>query len=107
MPRYVVERLFDQRHERLGPRTSQRSKRLLAGQFLDVVWEHTHVVESDERGSVRTFCVYSAPNEEMIRQHAAAVGGHVVLNVYELTADVTPADIPAEGQPVAETFDRR
>ncbi len=61
-------------------------------------WEHSHVVESDEQGEVRTFCIYTAPNEEMLRAHALAVGNHVVLNVYELAGDVAPADIPAEGQ---------
>lgn len=104
MPRFVIERLFDQQRERLGPHTSQRSKRLLREQFPDVVWEHSHIVESDERGWVRTFCVYTAPNEDVVRQHASALGGHVVQNIYALSADVTPDDIPEEGEPVAATF---
>lgn len=104
MPRYIIERVFDQRQERLGPGTSQRSKRLMRERFPEVVWEHSHIVESDERGWVRTFCVYSAPDEDVIRQHASALGGHVVRNIYALTADVTPADIPEEGQPVSASF---
>jgi hypothetical protein len=100
MPRYLIERLFDQRKEKLGPSTSQRSMRLAEERFPELAWEHSHVVESDEEGAVRTFCIYRAPNEEMLREHALAVGNHVVLNLYELAGDVAPADVPREGQPV-------
>jgi hypothetical protein len=42
---------------------------------------------------VLTFCVYGAPNEEMIREHAEAFGSHTVSRIYELLEDVTPAEI--------------
>lgn len=104
MPRYLIERLFDQRNEKLGPATSQRSMRVAREQFPDLAWEHTHVAESDEEGAVRTFCIYTAPNEEELRAHALAVGSHVVLHVYELAGDVAPADIPPEEQPAPEGY---
>lgn len=104
MPRYLIERLFDQRKEKLGPATSQRSIRLAKEQFPELAWEHSHVVESDDEGLVRTFCVYTAPDERTLRAHALAVGGHVVLNVYELAGDVAPADIPPEGTAAPEAF---
>lgn len=104
MPRYLIERLFDQRNEKLGPPTSQRSMRVAREQFPDLAWEHTHVAESDEEGAVRTFCIYTAPNEEELRAHALAVGSHVVLNVYELAGDVAPADIPPEEQTAPEGY---
>jgi hypothetical protein len=104
MPRYLIERLFDQRQEKLGPATSQRAIRLAEQNFPELAWEHSHVVESDEHGAVRTFCIYTAPNEEALRAHALAIGQHVVLNVYELAGDVVPADIPAEGQAVPEDY---
>lgn len=104
MPRYLIERLFDQRQEKLGPATSQRSIRLAEENFPELAWEHSHVVASDEQGAVRTFCIYTAPNEEVLRAHALAIGQHVVLNVYELAGDVAPADIPAEGKPVTNDY---
>jgi hypothetical protein len=98
MPRYVVERVFDQKLEKLSPRTSQKAMRLMAEQFASLVWEHSHIVASTDEGIVRTFCIYQAPDPETVRAHAASIGGHVVVNVYELAGDVTPADIPPEGQ---------
>jgi hypothetical protein len=104
MPRYVVERLFDQKQEKLSPQTSQRALRLMAEEFTSLVWEHSHVVASTDEGIVRTFCIYQAPDPQTVRAHAASVGGHVVINVYELAGDVAPADIPPKGREAAEDF---
>jgi hypothetical protein len=104
MPRYVVERLFDQTKEKLTPRTSQKAIRLIEDEFRSLVWEHSHVVASTDDGLVRTFCIYQAPDAETLRAHAASVGGHVVINVYELAGDVAPVDIPPEGVEGPEFF---
>lgn len=40
------------------------------------------------------FCVYDAPNEEVVRRHAELLGDHVVDRVYEIRGDVTPGDFP-------------
>jgi hypothetical protein len=33
------------------------------------VWEHSHVVVDDD-GMAGTYCVYEAPDEETVREHA-------------------------------------
>jgi len=45
-------------------------------------------------GTVRTYCVYDAPDEAAIHEHAIALGRHVVDVVYEIAGDVTPDDYP-------------
>jgi hypothetical protein len=50
------------------------------------------VVDSD--GTLKSFCVYLAPNEEMVRRHAELLGSHIINHVYEIGGDVTPADFP-------------
>jgi hypothetical protein len=59
-----------------------------------VTWEHSYVVsdESNDEPGIKTFCVYEAPSEERVRNHAAAFGEHAVTHVYEIGAVVTPAD---------------
>ena len=69
------------------------SKQIAADKYPEIVWEHSHVTV-DESGGVRTFCVYAAPTEEMVREHAALLGRHRVDNVWEIAGDVTPADFP-------------
>jgi hypothetical protein len=38
--------------------------------------------------------VYDAPNEEMVREHAARFGDHTIDAIYEIAGDVTPDDFP-------------
>ncbi len=103
MPRYVIERLFDQ-GQPPTPATSQLALRLMEEDFSDLVWEHSHVVVDDETGFVRAFCIYSAPDPQRLRDHGSCVGKHSIVNIYEIEADVAPADIPPEGEPVAERY---
>ena len=92
MPKYLIERTYDV-GEDLMPEVGRRSKRIAMEQFPEIVWEHSHVVV-DQDGTLKSFCVYLAPNEEMVRQHAELLGNHVVDHVYEIGGDVTPADFP-------------
>jgi hypothetical protein len=92
MPRYVIERFFDQISDEDMLAATVRSDKLLIERYPDITWEHSHVV-LDEDGKIKTFCVYEAPSEETIREHADAVGAHVISNVYELVDDVTPEDV--------------
>ena len=62
-------------------------------QFPQIVWEHSHVTVDDE-GTVRTFCVYEAPSEEIVRDHAALLGQHAIDSIHEIAGDVTPDDFP-------------
>ena len=90
MPRYLVERLVSDEAQEDLPDFGLRMKRAVAEKFPEIRWEHSHVVS--DGSAIKTFCVYEAPDEEMVRQHAAVVGDHVIGRVYEIAADVTPAD---------------
>ena len=47
----------------------------------------------DDDGAIKTYCIYSAPTEEMLREHADGFGAHVITNLYEIVDDVTPEDV--------------
>ncbi|MEM9405815.1 MAG: DUF4242 domain-containing protein [Acidobacteriota bacterium] len=71
MPQYVIERDVPNAGD-----LSQEELQELAGRSLDVLkdlgseirWLHSYVTDN------RVYCVYIAPNEEVIKQHADAVG---------------------------------
>jgi hypothetical protein len=92
MPRYVIERTYDVGEEQM-PEVGRRSNRIAAEQFPEITWEHSHVVV-DRDGTLKSFCIYDAPDEQVVRRHAQLLGQHVVDNVYEIGGDVTPADFP-------------
>ena len=92
MPRYLVERTFTVSIEDMPP-VATRSKRIVNTAFPDITWEHSHVVVQDD-GRVRTFCVYSAPDEAMVRDHAKELGDHVIDVIHEIAGDVSPEDLP-------------
>lgn len=93
MPRYLIERLYGQAEQEAMQNIGQRMKRVAEESFPDVTWEVSHVV-SDESG-IKTFCVYEAPNEERLREHGAMAREHTIAHIYEIAADVTPADFPS------------
>jgi uncharacterized protein YabN with tetrapyrrole methylase and pyrophosphatase domain len=92
MPRYLIERTYDVTEDEL-PEVARRSKRIAIEEFPDIVWQHSHIV-TDGQGNLKSFCVYQAPTEEMVRHHARLLGQHVVENVYEIGGDVSPDDFP-------------
>jgi Nickel responsive protein SCO4226-like len=92
MPRYLIERQFHVAEEQM-PETNRRSKKIILEEFPEIVWDHSHVV-LDESGTVRTYCVYEAPNEELLRRHAARLGAHEVVSIHLIACDVTPDDFP-------------
>ena len=93
MPRFIIERTYDVDMEMMQ-NVGRRSKQLAAEQFPElIVWEHSHVVV-DSDGNVKSFCVYDAPDEGVVRRHAEALGNHVIERIYEIGGDVTPADFP-------------
>jgi hypothetical protein len=92
MPRYLVERSFEGVGEEEMREVTERANRLPVEEFPDIEWEHSHVC-AQPSGEIKIFCVYCAPNEERIREHAEVLGYHMVLNVYEIAEDVTPADV--------------
>ncbi len=95
MPRYVIERTYSV-EMRDVPVVATRSKRIGMESYPQIVWEHSHVV-LDEEGTPKSFCVYEAPNEEMVRERASRFGDHTVERIYEIAGDVTPDDVPLDG----------
>ena len=92
MTKFLVERRFHVTQDEM-PDVSRRSKQLIVEQFPEITWEHSHVVVDDE-GLVHTYCVYEAPNEEVVLEHSKKLGNHTIDGVHEIAGDVTPADFP-------------
>jgi hypothetical protein len=92
MPRYLIERSFTVSIEDMPP-VAQRSKRVVKTSFPEITWEHSHVVVGDD-GRVRTFCVYDAPSEQMVREHSRELGQHVIDVIHEIAGDVSPDELP-------------
>ena len=92
MPRYLIVRSFDVGEEQMPP-VGRRSRELTEVEFPEITWEHSHVIV-DDRGLVRTYCVYEAPDEDMVRAHARRLGEHTIDELHEIAGDVTPADFP-------------
>jgi hypothetical protein len=93
MPRYMIVRSFDVGEADM-PVVGRKSREIVENDLTEIVWEHSHVVVDGE-GFVRTFCVYEAPNEDMIREHSTRLGQHRIDSLEEIVGDVTPADFPA------------
>lgn len=71
MPKYVIEREIAgignaSPQEAVG--IAQKSCDVLRDLGPEIQWIHSYVVQD------KTYCVYIAPSEEMIRQHAAQSG---------------------------------
>ena len=94
MPRYLVERLFHVSIDEM-PMAGRRSKEVAVDKFPEITWEHSHVVV-DEEGAVRTYCVYAAPDEEIVHRHAVELGLHDVQRISEIAGDVSPDDFPLD-----------
>lgn len=92
MPRYVIERNFGTISDEDMLAASALSDALISERFPEITWEHSHVVATED-GEIVTFCVYGAPSEGMIREHADAFGSHTITNLFELVDDVTPAEV--------------
>ena len=92
MPRYVIERVYDEAVQDDMGSVGARSKSIALTEFPDITWEHSHIV-SDDVG-IKSFCVYEAPNAERLREHAYRLGSHTITHMYVIAADVTPADFP-------------
>jgi uncharacterized protein DUF4242 len=97
MPRYVIERTYSV-DEADVPVVATRSKRIARDSFPQIVWEHSHVVLGTD-GTPKSFCVYDAPTEAIVRQHAQELGDHSITAIYEIVGDVTPDDFPLDDDP--------
>jgi hypothetical protein len=92
VPRYLIARKFDVGEHQM-PEVGRRSRQVIEEHLPEITWEHSHVLVDDE-GTVETYCVYSAPDEDTIREHARMLGEHRIELLREIAGDVTPADFP-------------
>jgi hypothetical protein len=97
MPRYLIERTYTVDMDKV-PTVATRSKALGHHRYPEIVWEHSHVV-LDSEGTPKSFCIYSAPSEEMVLEHSKTLGDHFVEVIYEIAGDVTPDDFPLTEDP--------
>jgi uncharacterized protein DUF4242 len=72
MARFLIERNFGAVTEEQVGQAGSASKKVAAEQFPEIVWEHSHAIQTPE--GLRTMCVYGAPDEKYVRDHAAAAG---------------------------------
>jgi hypothetical protein len=92
MPKYMVERAFSVGQDQMSD-IGKKSRQLTEDVFPEITWHHSHVVV-DGDGNVKTYCVYEAPDENVVRNHADKLGWHRVEGIYEIAGDVTPDDFP-------------
>jgi hypothetical protein len=86
MPRYVIEREIPNAGK-LSPADlrgiSQKSCGVLSKMGPQIQWVQSYVTDN------RIYCVYIAPNEEMVREHARQ-GGFPANRVSEVTTMIDP-----------------
>ena len=87
MPRYLVERDFQ-------PISDEEMQEALAAagvssreRFPEIEWEHTHLCQGAD-GGIKAFCVYTAPNAEVLYHHAETIDAPSTHYVYELMSDL-------------------
>ena len=71
MPQYLIERHIpgvECMSETELKSVARRSNSVLADLGSEIQWLHSYVVDG------RTVCVYNAPDEELIREHARMTG---------------------------------
>src|SRR5437868_2055619 len=93
MPRYVIERNFAGAGK-LSPAElsaiAQKSCTVLDSMGRHIQWLHSYVTAD------KIYCVYIAPDEETIRQHART-GGFPVDNVAEIKTTIDPTTAESQG----------
>lgn len=86
MPQYLIERNLPGAGK-LSPAElkaiSQKSVGVLEAMGPDVVWDHSYVAGD------KIYCVYRAPNAELIREHARR-GGFPANVISEVAEVITP-----------------
>jgi Protein of unknown function (DUF4242) len=92
LPKYLIDRNFSKITEDELAGFARDSKRIARERFHDVTWHHSHVVINPD-GVVHTFCIYSAPDEARIREHAVAFGGHSIDWISVIADEVDPDEI--------------
>jgi hypothetical protein len=91
MPKYVIEREISGAGD-MSPQelqaVSQKSCSVLQNLGPQIQWVHSYVTGD------KIYCVYIAPNEEMIREHASQ-GGFPANRVSEIKTTIDPTTAEA------------
>ncbi|MGQ0704283.1 MAG: DUF4242 domain-containing protein [Gemmatimonadales bacterium] len=86
MPKYVIERLIPGAGK-MSPEelkaVSQRSCDVLNQLGPRIQWVHSYVTDN------KVYCVYIAPNEEMVREHAR-IGGFPANHIASVKTLIDP-----------------
>ena len=94
MPKYVIEREIPGAGN-LSPQelqsVSQTSCNVLRKMGPDIQWVQSYVTGD------KVYCIYIAPNEEMIRQHARE-GGFPANSISEIKTIIDPTTSEAKAQ---------
>ena len=91
MPTYLIERNFGRIDDETMRGYGERSARIVKNEMDGVTWVHSHVAVSPD-GTIRTFCLYIAPDTDALNVHAEKLGGHTIEAIWEVGGDVSPAD---------------
>ncbi len=86
MPKYVIEREIPGAGKLTSEQLkgiSQTSCGVLSKMGPQIQWVHSYVTEN------KIYCVYNAPNEKMIREHASK-GGFPANSVSKVSAIIDP-----------------
>ncbi len=86
MPKYVIEREIPGAGKLTADQLkgiSQTSCGVLSNMGPQIQWVHSYVTDD------KIFCVYNAPNEEMVREHAKQ-GGFPANAVSKVAAIIDP-----------------
>ena len=87
MPKFVIEREIPGAgkltHEQLQG-ISQTSCGVLREMGPTIIWQHSYVTTD------KIFCVYIAPNEDMLREHASK-GGFPVNRIEKISEIIDPS----------------
>ena len=87
MPQYLIERNIPGAGKLSAAELkaiSQKSCSVLMEMGPQIQWMHSHVTGD------QIYCVYRAPNEEMVREHARQ-GGFPANRVSEITTTIDPS----------------
>lgn len=91
MPKYVIEREIPGAGS-LSPETlqaiSQKSCGVLSNLGPQIQWVHSYVTDD------KIYCIYNAPNEEMVREHAKQ-GGFPANSVARVRTIIDPTTAEA------------
>ena len=87
MPKYVIEREIPGAGQLTAEELkniSQTSCNVLRNMGPEIIWQHSYVAGD------KIYCVYIAPNEELIREHAKQ-GGFPANSVTKVSVIIDPS----------------